>query len=167
MILSVSMLFAGCGYTLRSAQNLQYKTIFIPVFTNRISIQDSYSGYSLYYQGLEVDLDSILKNRFRYDGNVLPVSNRTDADIALIGAVLSYDKNALSYASNEDVNEYRVIVRSEVCLVKNGNELWKEVLEGETSYLTTGPNAKSEAQALRTALEDLSRKIVDRVVSDW
>jgi len=166
-LLLAALIVSGCGYTLRSVQNLPYKTIYIPTFSNRISINSISSDYKLYYRGLEIELENILRERFRYDGNVLPVSNMQDADIAIEGEILDYNKSALSYASDEDVDEYRITVSTNVRLLEKEEELWSESISGESTYLTTGANAKSETQALRDALGDLSRKIVDRVVANW
>ena len=167
VLLFATLIVSGCGYTLKSAQNSPYKTIYIPTFANRISINSISSDYKLYYRGLEVELDNILRERFRYDGNILPVSNIQDADIVIEGEILDYNKSALSYASNEDVDEYKITVSTNVRLLEKEEELWAESIFGESTYLTTGANAKSETQALRAALGDLSRKIVDRVVIDW
>jgi len=163
----ITLFIAGCGYTLRSVQDSPYKTVYIPTFSNKISINNISSDYKLYYRGLEIELENILKERFRYDGNIIPVSNIEDADIVIEGAILDYNKSALSYASNEDVDEYRVTVSTDVRLIEGEEELWSENISGESTYLISGTNAKSETQALRDALSDLSRNIVDRVVIDW
>jgi len=38
---------------------------------------------------------------------------------------------------------------------------------GNTSYFTTGTQAKSEATAVNDALTDLARRIVERTVEQW
>ncbi|MDP8216707.1 MAG: LptE family protein [Candidatus Kaelpia imicola] len=166
-LLLAALIVSGCGYTLRSAQDSPYETIYIPVFFNKISINNISSDYKLYYRGLEIELENILRERFRYDGNILPVSSVQDADIVVEGEILDYNKSALSYASNEDVDEYKITVSTNVRLIEKEKELWAESMSGESTYLTAGANAKSETQALRDALGDLSRKIVDRVVINW
>ena len=167
-MLFLAVLFvAGCGYTLRNVQKSPYKTVYIPKFINRISISNISSDHKLYYRGLEIELENILKERFRYDGGIIPASNIRDADIVIEGAILNYNKGVLRYASNEDVDEYRITVSTEVRLIENEKELWVENISGESTYLTRGVNAKSETEAVRDALGDLSRNIVDRVVVDW
>ena len=163
----VLFLLSGCGYTLKNIKESPYKTVFISTFHNNISIQKDSSEYTLYYRGLEIDLENILKERFRYDGNILPVSNVENADIIIKGTILDYNKDALRYASNEDIDEYRITVRSEVELLRKGERIWKEQISGESTYLTTGANSKSETAAVRDALKDLSRNIIDRVLGDW
>jgi len=165
--LIVLFLLSGCGYTLKNIKESPYKTVFIPAFHNKIAIQEDSSEYKLYYRGLEIDLEDILKERFRYDGNILPVSNAENADITIKGTILDYNKDALRYASNEDIDEYRITVKAEVELLKKGERVWKEQISGESTYLTTGANAKSETVAVRDALKDLSRNIIDRVLGDW
>jgi outer membrane lipopolysaccharide assembly protein LptE/RlpB len=161
------LLVAGCGYTLRNVHKTPYRTVYVPKFANRISISDISSDYQLYYRGLEIELENILKERFRYDGGIIPVSDIRDADIVIEGVILNYNKVVLRYASNEDVDEYRITVSTEVRLIENEKELWVEKISGESTYLTSGANAKSETEAVRDALGDLSRNIVDRVVINW
>ncbi len=167
VILGFFLLFCGCGYFLKAIKNTDYKTVFIPAFVNKIAIQEDSPAYRLYYPGLEIELENILKERFRYDGNIRPVSEVEYADIIIQGVILYYDKEALRYASNENVEEYRIIVRTEIRLMQKDTEIWKETIAGESTYLISGPNAKTEVQAVRAALEDLSRKIVERIVEDW
>ncbi|MDP8233896.1 MAG: LPS assembly lipoprotein LptE [Candidatus Saelkia tenebricola] len=161
------LLLAGCGYTLKNIKETPYKTVFIPTFVNKISIQEDSSSYRMYYRGLEIELEDVINTRFRYDGNVLPVSRAEDADIIIKGVILDYDKDALRYASDEDVDEYRIRIRTEVELLKEDEQIWKEQISGESTYLTTGSNAKSETEAVRDVLQDLSRSIIDRVLGDW
>jgi len=160
-------LLSGCGYTLKNIKESPYKTVFIPAFYNKIAIQEDSSDYKLYYRGLEIELEDILKERFRYDGNVLPVSSAENADIIIKGTIVDYNKDALRYASNEDIDEYRISIKAEVELLKKGERIWKEQISGESTYLITGANAKSETEAVRDALKDLSRNIIDRVLGDW
>jgi len=166
-LIIVLFLLSGCGYTLKNVKESPYKTVFIPAFHNKIVIQKDSSDYKLYYRGLEIELENILKERFRYDGNVLPVSNADNADIVIKGEILDYNKDALRYASNEDIDEYRISIKAEVELLKKDEQIWKEQISGESTYLTTGVNAKSETAAVRDALKDLSRNIIDRVLGDW
>lgn len=161
------LLLAGCGYTLKTAGDLPYRTIFVPTFRNKIPIQEDSPSYRLYYPGLEIELENLLKERFRYDGKVLPVSEPEDADLILRGTILSYDKEALRYAKDEAIEEFRVKIVAEIKASKGEEELWEEKISGEITYFTTGANAQSETEAVQEALKDLSRRIVDRVVEDW
>lgn len=163
----VAFIIAGCGYTLKAVKEPPDKTIYVLPFQNRIEIQKDAPGYNLYYPGLEIELEGVLKERFRYGSNILPTSKAEDADLILEGTILNFDKAPLRYAQNEEVEEYRIKIRTKVILWKEGKELWAEEITGETTYLVSGPNAKTELQAVRDAVRDLSLRITDRVVEDW
>ncbi len=162
-----ALLLTGCGYTLRGREHVPYDTVFVPVFDSEITIHEDAPGVRLYFSGLEVELEEILKRRFRHDGGMLAVSRPEVADIVLEGAILSYEREALRYARDESVEEYRLRVRARVKLIQDEELVWDEEIRGETTYLTVGAHAVTELAAVREALEDLSRRIVDRIVEDW
>ena len=166
-LLFLFLLASGCGYTLKNVNQTPYKTIYIPTFQNKISIQADSPEHKLYYAGLEIELDSVLKRRFRYDGNILPVSRPQDADVILEGTILDYSRDALRYSSDEDIEEYRINIKTNIRLLKGDKQLWQEDITGDSTYFLTGPNAKTESEAIEATLEDLARRIVDRVVVGW
>ena len=167
VILIAAFFLAGCGYTLKGLKSSSSGTIYVPTFRNNILIQKDSPEYRLYYPGLEIELENLLKERFRYDGNILPVSNPEAADLVLEGEILDYEKDPLRYAQNEDIEEYRIKIRTKIKLLKGEEDLWEDEIVGETTYLISGPNAKTETEAVREAVKDLVRRIVDRVVENW
>ncbi len=160
-------ILSGCGYTLHTTKEFSYHTIYIPVFQNRINIAQDTVNRQLYYPGLDVELQRILKERIRYEGTLKTVSSPQSADLVLEGEILDFNREALRYASNEDVEEYRVSIKVRLRLLKGEDLLWKDIFTGEDSYILTGANAKTEAQAVSDALKDLAIKVVDRIVENW
>lgn len=161
------LLIYGCGYTFQGLRDLEYRKIYVPAFKNKIEIQRDSPEYKLYYPGLEIELTNILRSRFIYDGTLKLLSSEEGADLILIGEVLEYEKEPLRYAPNEDIEEFRVRIRARVRLVSKDKEVWRREFVGEDTYLVSGPNAKTEAQAVKEALKDLAREIVDKVVLGW
>ena len=160
-------ILSGCGYTLHTASKFSYHTIYIPVFQNRINIAQDAVNRQLYYPGLDVELQKILKERIRYEGTLETVSSPQSADLVLEGEILDFNRQALRYASNEDVEEYRVSIKVRLRLLQGEDLLWEDIFSGEDSYILAGANAKTEAQAVTDALKDLARKVIDRIVENW
>ena len=49
-----------------------------------------------------------------------------------------------------------------------GKTMWSEKnFMGQTSYTITGPNSKTESEALRMAVKDIAQRIVERTVEAW
>ncbi len=163
------MLAAGCGYTTRSAISGKYRTIYIPPFASDIDITretDVGNRYKLYRPGLETDITRSLTNKFLFDGNVRP-GNMDTADLELRGKLVEFRRDPLRYRSNDDVDEYRLNLVVDISLwdKKEDKQLWEEKnFTGDTVYF---PAQKSEDAAIVSALDDLSRRVVARVVDEW
>jgi hypothetical protein len=164
--------FHGCGYTTRSYTGI-YKTIYVAPFKNEINIADekaSYSKYMTYYPLLESTITQAVVNRFIFDGS-LKVVKEQDADVILKGELVSYNRDAVRYAdNNEDVQEYRITLTINMALYKGdtGELIWqKNGFSGDTSYYISGTRAKSEKDALDNAISDLSRRVVEEFVEAW
>lgn len=162
---------SGCGYTTRSMISDQFKTIHVEQFTNKINInqESAANNYKLYKPALETDITSAVTNRFILDGS-LRISKKEGADLTLKGALVSFRRDALRYDNDDNVQEYRIGISVDMQLIdnKDGATLWEENhFTGEATYFTTGPSAKSDDAAVNEALEDLVRRIVERVVDQW
>lgn len=162
----------GCGYTSRSMIADKYTTIYIAQFINRIDLtKETEAGnkYRINKPLLEVDISRETINRFLRDGNLHPV--KTDmADLKLSGELIEFRRDPLRYDANDEVEEYRLNVIVNISLWDNReNKLLWEVknFTGDTSYFTRGINAKTEDTALKDAVKDLGRRIVERVVEQW
>jgi len=164
-----ALLFAGCGYTTRSMIANKYHTMYIPPFTSAIDITretDVGNKYKIYRPGLETDITRSLTNKFIFDGNIKP-GNMDTADLELRGQLVEFRRDPLRYKSNDDVDEYRLNLVVDISLwdKKDNKQLWEEKnFTGDTTYF---PAQKSEDAAIIVALDDLSRRIVARVVEEW
>ena len=164
--------FSGCGYTTRSMIADKYKTIYITQFVNKINItheSDAEAEYKLYRPLLELDITKSVINRFLFDGNLKPVKSE-DADLILKGELVEFKKDALRYTSSDEVEEYRVSIKVNLSLwnTKENKLVWEEKdFTGDTTYFTQGISAKTDNVAANDAVDDLSRRIVERTVEQW
>jgi len=164
--------FCGCGYTTRAYVGA-HKSIYVAPFKNSINIateRAAYSRYMSYYPLLESTITQKVVSRFIFDGS-LKVLKEEDADTILRGELISYSRDALIYAdNNEDVEEYRITLTVNIIFYdgESGKKIWqKDSLSGDTSYFVTGSQAKSEKSALDDAIDDLARRIVEAFVEQW
>lgn len=170
-ILAIS-LFSGCGYTTRSMISDKYRTIYVTPFINKVDITNeanAASKYRLYRPMIETEVTRYVNNRYLFDGNLRPVKKDL-ADLILKGAVVEFRKEPLRYLDNDDVSEYRINLLVNISLWdgKEDKLIWEEnSFTGDTTYFTTGSQAKSENAAVIDALNDLARRIVERTVEEW
>jgi hypothetical protein len=93
-----------------------------------------------------------------------------NADLILKGEVVDFRKDPLRYDNSDNVSEYRINLVVNISLWnKEENKLiWQENnFTGDTTYFATGTQSKTEDTAVTDALNDLSRRIVERTVEQW
>ncbi len=162
----------GCGYTTRSMISMKYKTIYITPFVNKIDFTrdtDVGSKYKIYRPRLDTDVTKTVNNKFLFDGNLKP-TKMAKADLTLKGELVDFVKDPLRYDDSDNVSEYRINIRVNLILWDNKENklVWEEKsFTGEVTYLTSGTGAKTEAQAVNDAIDDLARRIIERAVEDW
>lgn len=162
------VLFSGCGYTTSSTLPNSIKTIRVEPFKNSINYTEGTSR-NIYLPLLEVEARNAVIDRFLFDGN-LKVVELPEADLILKGELKRYERTALRYTDNDDVQEYRVhiTVSFELSNARSGEISWSEPnFVGEATYFVTGPSARSEEAAVDDAILDLARRIVERTIEDW
>ena len=166
MILAAVLVLPACGYSTRSLLPAHIKTVAVELFTNKI---DFHSGKpNSYVPLLEVKAHDAVVNQFLYDGN-LRIAESKNADLVLKGDLINYERNALRYTDNDDVQEYRISITMRLTMLDHlGQVLWQEPsFSGEASYFLTGPQATSESSAVENAVKDLAKRTVERTVEDW
>jgi len=167
----------GCGYTTRSMLSGNYRAIYIEPFLNKVDFtQETYSQnkFRIYRPMLETNVTKAVINRYLFDGNLKPVSEN-QADLILKGELVEYRKDPLSYTSdNQEVTEYRMNIYVNLSLWdrKENKLLWEEKnFNGNYSYFTSFASNNniivSEDTAVSNAIDDLSRRIVERTVEQW
>ncbi|MFC1620990.1 LPS assembly lipoprotein LptE [Candidatus Omnitrophota bacterium] len=165
------IILSGCGYTTGVVLPNNIKTIQVAIFKNKIDITKEVSAkdkYEVYRPNLEVDLRDAIIERVFLDGN-LKVASGSIANAILSGEITQYRKDPLRY-QNEEVREYRISLVCDFKLLDSGNGevlIEEDGITGDTTYFTTGTLQKSETSALTNAMQDLARRIVNRIVESW
>lgn len=163
-------MLTGCGYATSLTLPNDIETIHVDIFKNSIDMTKEVSAkdkYEVYRPNLEVDMRDAIVERFFLDGH-LKVTKGAFSDAILTGEITEYKKNPLRY-QNEDVREYSISLVCDFRLMDSaGSEILAETgFMGEGTYFTTGSLEKTEAEALKVAMQDLARLIVNRVVENW
>lgn len=177
IICSLSLILGSCGYTTRSMISDKFRTIYVTPFVNKIDITtetDAASKYKVYKPMLETDITRAVINKFLFDGNLKPVKQE-DADLVLKGELVEFRRDPLRYTDSDEVEEYRLNLVVNITLWDNkDNKLeWEENrFTGDYTYFTyssTMQNVtkKTDDQAIPDAINDLARRIVERVVEQW
>lgn len=163
---------AGCGYTCRSLLPPNLKTIYVETFKNDIRVtaeQTNLRMYRGYRPGMELELTKAVIDRYLFDGN-LKITTEDKANLILRSELIDFKRDPLRYDANDNVEEYRIklIVNLDLIDGKSGVIMWSERgFAGETTYRTSGALSKSEDAAVKDAIQDLARRIVERTVEAW
>jgi hypothetical protein len=166
--LLMPVLIAGCGYTTRSSLPAHFRTVYVNQFDNQI-VYTSATSRNVYFPLLEVDARNAIVDRFQFDGNLRSISEGR-ADLVLKGKLIDYQRQGLRFSDDDVAEEYRihVVVGLEMWDMTSGELLWSEPrFVGESTFFLSGPQATSEESAVRAALDDLARRIVERTVENW
>lgn len=168
LALAVGVFLCGCGYTTSSTLPSSIKTIAVDKFENAIDFT-SEQNRETYFPLMEVKLRNAVVDRFLLDGH-LRVEDEDAADLALKARLIGYQRDALRYTDNDDVQEYRVRITVDMKVWNRQTDTleWEEPsFSGEATYFLTGAQAKSESEAVADAITDLARRIVERTIENW
>lgn len=158
-------LLNGCGYTTRVLLPSGVRTVYVPNFKMAIPPSEQFT----YESGLEFDVTNAIIDQLLYDGN-LDVVREDVADAYLLGEIVGYRQEALSYNTLEGVQQYRLVVTVKLVFQRRDPEevIWEEgSFTGQTSYYIEGSSAISESAAADNAITNLATNIVNRIVEDW
>ena len=159
---AAALLFsAGCStYRFRSSVPEELRTISVPVFENA-------SGFP------EIDavVTQYVLREFQHEGT-FKIKGVKDSSFKLLGKLVKSDTQALSYDRNNGsrASEYRYTIEAEITLVERSTG--KLVIDGmkikaNTTFLTHGDMLTGLQDAYPRIAKDLSRSIVDAVLSQW
>jgi hypothetical protein len=169
LLIGMTALTAGCGYTTGSLLPSHYKGIFVAPVANKVDYMNQ-DQRSLYVPGMETRVRTALIDRYAFDGNLRPAA-RDEADMELDVQLTGFDRDELQLTTSSDVKEYRIRIRVAMTMVDRAdkdNVLWEEKsFAGEATYFTTGPQARSESAAIDDCLKDLAMRVVARTIEDW
>jgi hypothetical protein len=122
-----------------------------------------------YQPGLEMDITNAVIRRFQVDGN-LKVAAQDQADAVLSMDLKAYEQEGVRFNSLEGVSEYRLFLVLSMTLThrETGEIIWTEPnFSGNREYFVTEIRSMGQKSATTEAVEDLARKVVDRVAEDW
>jgi hypothetical protein len=170
VMLGVFLLF-GCAHTLVEILPEHIKTVAVPTFVNKTPIY-----------GMESKLTDAVVEEFLRDGH-LSIAKKEEADALLIGEIVTYVLEPLSYDVNEVVEQYKlwVVVNLSFRDLTTGEVLWEEKresihgnlvggIEGDVRYYVTpqaGSNVETEDEAQDRLVVELADHIVLRTVYGW
>jgi hypothetical protein len=177
LIISLTLIFfvslsAGCGYTSTSMLPPELNSIHVDNFVNKINpaaeVSDKRPSYS-YWPDLENQLTRAVIDGFIFDRH-LEIESEKDAALLLSGELMSFRQFPLSYDDNQNVIELRIeiLMNLELYDERTGKIMWTEKsFMGWSSYNLSGQTAKSEAEGVKLAVNDIAQRIVERVVENW
>ena len=171
-IVLMFVILYGCGYTTHSILPSGESSLYVDNFVNKIDITTEVTEEKVYYAyspGMETDITREVIDKFILDGN-FELKGIKKAGLLLKGQLTDFRREPLRYDANDNVIEYRlsVIVDIELHNPKEGKVVWREKdFAGESTYRTTGQFTRSENIALKEAISDLARRIVERTVENW
>ncbi len=151
----------SCVYTFGSALPAHIRNVRVEVFVNRTG-----------YPGLEAELARALVREFQVDGTVVPTSRASDS--VLRGRLAAVGRSVLQEDEFDDVVTGSVTLVAVVTFedaVTGKALLSKERVTSRDVRATEGVYrlrlGETEADARRSAVVELARNIVRRVVEVW
>ena len=158
-ILLCLLLISGCGYTV--------KANFLPSYLKTVYVETFHNGTD--QPNLENEFRTKIISMIQDEGS-LSIVSQEDADAVLTGELADYYRHALRYSNDDAVREYRLgIVASFKFFDKKNNKVIVKDnnLSGDTTFYLTGSLAASEDNARIDALEDLSRQMLNKILTLW
>jgi outer membrane lipopolysaccharide assembly protein LptE/RlpB len=150
---------AGCGYTTK-AYNLPstIKTVYIDTFTNNSDEPN-----------IENELRIKLASAFQDEGHI-QITSKADADTILSGKINSYSRQAVRYANDQTIEEYRLTINVDFEFTQRVSQqviVKANSFTGDTSFFLRGSSAKSERTARTDTIDELSHRILNKIVTLW
>jgi len=156
VLVGISIVAQGCGYSLTTRLPSHIKTIAVPTFQNE----------TLEY-GLEEEITQAVIEKFTEDNNLRVVSEER-ADSVVYGTIKAYKRRVAGFTAEEIANEYEIAIIVDVVVrdrVKS-KELWREEgMARTTNYFVD--QVESERDGRRPAIEQIAEDIVSRTVQGW
>jgi len=150
---------AGCGYSFRGTLPEHIQTVAVPLFANKTG-----------EPRIESLLTSAVVEAFSTNGR-LRVVKREDADAVLEGEVVGYSLLSISYDSQANVRQYRLIMTINLKLLdmRRSAVLFEERnLREKADFQVMSAVSETisvEETAVRTAATEIARAIVSLTVT--
>jgi hypothetical protein len=150
--------FAGCYSFTGASVPSHLKTVSIPVV-------DDQSGFGA--PGLREQFTTELTNQFIAD-NSLQVTNRTNADAILEGAILSVSDAPSVVQAGEQVSKRRITISARFTFqdMKYRKKVWEKVFSNWGDY-DSGGGLSQRQVGLQEAIRKISEDVLLETVSGW
>ncbi len=161
VLLTAAGVLSACGYHNPNVYKGPAKSIYMTEWKNRTSAL-----------GLDSQIYRSLTSWFQNTEAISTVRQKEGADLILAGEIISLDLPSLAYGENSVTTQVKVVLRVRYILkdlatnkivLEAPNEFWTE------QYLVSknnSANLDNEKKALDIIIEDLSRRIYQRTVSE-
>ena len=148
---------SGCGYQIGALKiSGENQTIAIPTFANKTGLPD-----------IETRATNAIIEKMQIDGSYKVVRDPAQADLLLIGELISYSRDALSFSRTDVTNEYRGTLSAKLILkdVKTDKILWVAPrVEGQALFARAGDQGENERNSYPQLTADLAKYVVEKVV---
>ena len=150
---------AGCGYSFRGTLPEHIQTVAVPLFANKTG-----------EPRIESLLTSAVIEAFSTNGR-LRVVKREDADAILEGEVVGYSLLSISYDSQANVRQYRLLLTMNLKLLdmrRSGVLFEEHGLREKADFQVMNAVSQTisvEETAVRTAATEIARAIVSLTVT--
>lgn len=160
-LIVVMLAVTACGYHNPNVYTGPSKTVYLTEWKNRTS-----------ELGLDSQIYRSLTRWFQKSGSISTIRKKQGADLILAGEIISLELPSLAYGANSVTTQAKVILRvryilkeisSKKIIIEIPNEIWSEEYLVSTNVTT---NLDNEGEALDTIIEDLSKKIYQRAVTE-
>ncbi len=161
VLLVAGGVLTACGYHNPNVYKGPPKTIYMTEWKNRTS-----------QLGLDSQIYRSLTSWFQNTESITTVRQKEGADLILAGEIISLDLPSLAYGENSVTTQVKVVLRVRYILkdsatnkivIEIPSEFWTE------QYLVSknnSANLDNEKKALNTIIEDLSRRIYQRTITE-
>lgn len=160
-LIFVMLTVTACGYHNPNVYTGPSKTMYLTEWKNRTS-----------ELGLDSQIYRSLTRWFQKSGSISIIRKKEGADFILAGEIISLELPSLAYGENSLTTQAKVILRvryilkeisSKKIILEMPNEIWTEQYLVSTNVTT---NLDNEREALDTIIENLSKKIYQRTVTE-
>ena len=150
------LVMAGCGYQLGSIKIGENKKIAVPIFVNRTGKPD-----------LETRVTNAVIAQMQIDGSYKVVTDLSQADFVLLGELVSYSRDAVTFDRSDITQEYRTTLIAKLIFkdAKTDKIVWTSSrVQGEALFPRGSDQAEAERASLPRVTQDLAKFIVEKVV---
>ena len=159
-----AMALAGivaCGYSFRSPVPAHLNTVYVPTFQNETR------EFQLTQQ-----LTERVINEFLNESRLRLVGDEEDADLLVVGTIMNYEEEALSYdpgqAANPDVFNRRVLLTVDVRLEDQVRDetLWESAQLREWGEFSE-EQGETREDGIQRAIDKISEELLRHVVEEF